>query len=247
MGVARGRRNSLLRPVLMAATLVLALEVPALSGPDPVAAHCPGGAQRYAWAQATKVVTNKGTWGSLAWANPAVCALGNGTGFTAEWVTACDDNCTPGISGWAQVGWVKRVGWSQPKGYCELAASPGGTGFGPPPALVEFTLAGVTQPYEVAEAGGTWWCFVNSVTRLSRSTSWMGFATADRVRSGGETMSFHSTIGVMSPSKFLLNDLRSLTNGTWQLINFDNPGPIEFPYGLDEPALGQLRNWTVPH
>lgn len=235
------------RRIALAVVLGLTFQAIPLASAPPVAAHCPGGSVDYAWATVGKFIANKGARGSLQWANPAVCALSNGTGFSAEWVTACDVTCYLGQDGWLQVGWHKHVGWTQPKGYCEFAASSGGTGFGGGTTVINFTLAAGTYPYEATEAGGNWYCFVNSVNRGSKSTTWMGFAVADTVRAGGETMSFHSTIGVMAPSKFLLNDVRGLISGSWSYIDFDPPGPIEYPYGLDEPASGQVRNWTVSH
>lgn len=229
-------------------TALLLLQVQSLVLAPSVSAHCPGGVHEYMWATAQRTYTsNKGAWASLQWANPAVCTPSDGPGFTAEWVTTCDDQCALGYDGWAQVGWVKRTGWSQPKGFCELAASEGGTGFGGPIYLIEFSLYGATYPYEVTEAGGTWWCFVNSITRASRSTTWMGFSYGDIVIAGGETIAPHSTIGVMAPSKFLLNDIRKLKNGTWSIADLNCCDATAFPYAKDEPAAGQLRNWTKAH
>ncbi len=235
------------RRIALAALLALTFQAIPLASAPPVAAHCPGGSVDYAWATVGKSIANKGARGSLQWANPAVCALSNGMGFSAEWVTACDVTCYIGQDGWLQVGWKKDVGWTRPKGFCEFAASSGGTGFGGGTTIISFSLAPGTYPYEVTEAAGNWYCFVNSVNRGSRSTTWTGFAVADTVRAGGETMSFHSTIGVMAPAKFLLNDVRGLIGGSWSFIDFDPPGTIEYPYGLDEPASGQVRNWTVSH
>lgn len=230
----------------IAAVVGLILTLSAFATAPGVSAHCPGGAHAYKYATAQKVLySNKGAWASLQWANPTVCTPSDGSGFSAEWTTTCDETCGPGY-GWAQVGWIKRTGWTQPKGYCELAASIGGSGYGSPPWLVEFPGTGTTDPYEVVEAGGTWWCFVDSVTRASRSTAWMGFAYGDKILAGGETIAPHSTIGVMAPSKFVLDDLRALVSGTWSLVDFSCCG-ADSPYGLDEPAVGRLRNWTNPH
>jgi hypothetical protein len=224
------------------------MQVPAYASAPSVEAHCPGGPNPdYRLATSAFGVTNHGARAYIAWGNPAVCALDNGTGFTGEWVNACDWHCLLGRDGWIEAGWHKRTGWSSPKGFCELAASQGGTGYGSPPVNVEFSLASQTHLYSTRTAGDSWWCDVAGQTRASRTTAWFGFSFADYVIAGGETMSPHSTIGAMAPASLLLSNIRRLTGSSWYVVNFPCCDAPDWPYGLDEPATGQLRNWTVPH
>jgi hypothetical protein len=172
----RVRLAGTLGHLCLALLLAAALQVPYMGSAPPVEAHCSGGAvPDYEWATETQDVVNRGARVYIGWANPAVCALNNGTGFTSEWITTCDWECSLGRDGWFQVGWVKRTGWANPKGYCELAASQGGTGFGGGTTIIEFALAAGTYQYNVREASSSWWCTVDGLTRASRTTAWAAF------------------------------------------------------------------------
>ena len=148
--------------------------------------------------------------------------------------------------GWIQVGWLKEFGWSQPKGYCELAAGNLGTGFGQPPWRVTYSLSPRTYYYEGYRSGTTWYCTINNATVTTRTTTWMGFQYADLILAGGEAQSTHTQIGAIAPAKLLLSDFRTLLTG-WSIVDLACCDATAFPYGKDEPAAGQLRNWTVNH
>jgi hypothetical protein len=218
----------------------------------PVAAHCPAVPHVYNYTTAqTTITSNEGVEGRIQWTDPTVCTPTDGPGFTAEWVTTCDYQCRIGYDGWVQVGWVKRTNYSQPRTFCELAASQGGTGFGPPPYLIElggsagtYTYTGFrsyTPPYDL------WNCMIEGSVKAQKLTSWMGFAYGDILIAGGETISQHSQMGKMYPSKLLLSDLAYINFGTYSTLNLSCCGTTASPWGKDEPAAGKLRNWTNAH
>lgn len=241
----RWSREPLFR-IFLSVALAVGLQVGALGNPERAAAHCVAGGVASAWATGSATFNgNFGVQGTIQPGNPAICAHVNGTGFSAEWVTSCDLQCSLGRDGWIQTGWIKRVGYAAPKGFCELAASFGGSGFGSPPLLVEFALTAVNHVHEGSYASSTWTCRLDGVSKTSKPFSWMGFSAGDIVIDGGETDSFHTTIGVMAPAKLQLTSLK-VKFTAWGLISFAAGSPV-FPYGLDAPAAGQLRNWTVAH
>lgn len=245
----RSRRSS---PVL-AICAAVALLVPSYTvNIAPVGAHCPGGANGYRYStMRTTITSNEGIEGRIQWTNPSLCLPSSGVTFSASWVTDCDYQCRLGTDGWIQTGWIKRQGYSQPRQFCELAASQGGTGFGGPIYLLEFGSPGTTQTYSgfrtYTPPYDTWECMIEGINKAQKLTSWMGFAYADRLIVGGETFAPHSQIGKNYPSKLLFSDLAYINFGTYSVLNMATISNLDAPYGQDEPAAGQLRIWTNPH
>lgn len=232
---------------LMVLLVALAFQVPQFADPMSTLAHCPGGTISYTYATSSRTLTNAGIKGNIDWTNPAVCALNNGSGTSAEWVTTCDWECKLGRDGWVQAGWIKRTGYSTPKGFCEIAASSGGSGFGPPPPIVEITLSSSTHLYNNFQTNSSWYCLIDS-PQMIRTTSWTGFAYGDILIAGGETISPHSQIGKMAPGKLLLSNLQSWSgSGNYSTLDLVCCVAPVAPYGMDEPQAGQLRNWTNAH
>lgn len=234
---------------LLALTSALTILLTSFVAAPKVEAHCPAVQHAYQHVTASKQqLNNDGARAKFGWVNPAVCTPTDGPGFSAEWITTCDFECDLGRDGWVQVGLIKRTGWAEPKWYCEFAASEGGGGFGPPPWIVEFVdLQESTILYQAYHTASDWKCAIRGVNMASKTTSWMGFSFGDVVLVGGEAISPHTQVGTMSPGKFLFSEIKYAVSTTWTSVNLVCCDVPPVPYGKDEPALAQFRNWTVPH
>jgi hypothetical protein len=147
-----------------------------------------------------------------------------------------------------QVGWKKNAAWSQSKGYCEFAASAGGTGFGNGTTIIDFTLQAAQHVYLFNESGGMHQCIVDNLFKGGVSTTWAGFTWADILIVGGESQSQHTQIGYMWPAKLTFTNIRQYSNNAWNLVALDPIAPaVVFPYGAELNGVGSMRNWTVQH
>ncbi len=221
-------------------------------GTDTALAHCPGtdpgaswrayaaGSQGFSW---TNV---EGMRARIEWGNGNPCSLPSGQAFTLESVTVCRDGT---CDGWLQVGWVKRQGYSGPNMYCEFAPKSGAVGKW---KIYEFPLSINThlytarQVYDPDRGEPMWQCLLGTTIKWDRTTSNMGLASGTYTVAQGETNARHATIGKMDPYRLHYTDIRYMNDSTWYISNLNlNSPPI--PYEVDEPLIGELRNWTIPH
>lgn len=237
------------RPMIVTFIAVTVLTSLSAFRPAPAAAHCPGtapdsGWRAYAWGNQSVVgagVTGVST--SLQWTDPNPCSNQFGNGFTLEAVTLCQ---TGVCNGWVQTGWIKRQGFSGgPKQTCEFAGEPG-TDFWvvvdiPLPTASEYTYK------FVHDAGDREWdCMRGSTVVAVRSSDAMGWQSGSYVNAQGEVNATHAQIGKMAPSKLQFSALQYQKSGSWSNMNVSLQ-PVAAPYGVDEPAVGQMRNWTNAH
>lgn len=97
--------------------------------------------------------------------------------------------------------------------------------------------------YDAADA--VWDCYLDGSGKFSRGS--MGFTQGTWLVAQGEVNATHGQIGAIAPAKTLFSDMqyRNAAN-LWPAFNVANL-VIDAPYGADEPAAGQMRNWTNAH
>ena len=238
-----GRRyrpiTTVLQGVILPTTMLLA------GPPAPAAAHCPGSAipnNGRHYAAGTRniagVAVAKGIRGNVGWVNPNVCTRPDGFAFSAEYMNICN---TGSCSGWVQVGWLKSQGNAAPQFYCEFKPVGG--------AAVRFqaplTQAQHAYKFDYDAFDGLWDCFLDGAGKFSRGN--MGFTQGTWLVGGGEVNATHAQIGAAAPAKLALTDMQ-YRNAANQWPAFDVANfVLNVPYGVDEPAVGQLRNWTNAH
>jgi hypothetical protein len=165
--------------------------------------------------------------------------------FTSENISVCIASvCT----GWVQVGWIWRYGWSQPQQFCEFAPSNGNTR-----QWLGAWMGVSTKTYRLDVQGSSWYCGLDQAQAWHKTTTYMGFSSGTHLVAQGETDSLWSQIGDVAigipPSTTLLDQMKYLYGSSW--LTFDVAGvDIAGPsgsgshYGVSEPAPGSLRNWT---
>lgn len=91
-----------------------------------------------------------------------------------------------------------------------------------------------------------WQCLLGTTIKWDRTTSNMGFASGTYTVAQGETNARHATIGKMDPYRLRYTDIKYMNGSTWNISNLNLHSTL-YPYGADEPLIGEFRNWTVPH
>jgi len=74
----------------------------------------------------------------------------------------------------------------------------------------------------------------------------MGWQSGKYLVVQGEANAVHAQIGTLLPSKLDFTSMQYKKSTTWYTFNIANMSNPGFPYGRDEPAAGQFRNWTDP-
>ncbi len=62
----------------------------------------------------------------------------------------------------------------------------------------------------------------------------------------GEAYAPRGQVGANAPIKLGYTVLQTRGGTTWSTTNYDLVSP-PWPYGNDEPAVGEFRNWTNAH
>lgn len=179
----------------------------------------------------------------IQWTNPNPCSRPDGGAFTLEGVNL---SRTGANDGWVQVGWVRRQAYSFPTMYCEFTPAPGGTGTW---ELTEYTIPSAsTYEYKMEYSPGAaaWACYLNGVGKRAHSSVEMGFVSGTWLAAQGETNATHAQIGKNAPDNLTIYAMAYKNAGSWTGMNISTNTP-PFPYGVDEPLVGQLRNWTNAH
>lgn len=126
--------------------------------------------------------------------------------------------------------------------YCEFAPD------GPGRVIKYFTVSAATHEYKgwrhVIGSDDVWSCAVDGTRKWGYTTGYMNFVSGNFLTAQGETDSLYSVIGKVWPATLLFTDLYYLASSCWCTINLTNVGADHAEYGADEPAAGQMRNWT---
>lgn len=161
-------------------------------------------------------------------------------GWVLEAVSICNNVAT--CSGWVQIGWRKHESWSDPQFYFEYQAVGGS------PIQLYAPLSHASHAYKLQYDAfdSVWDAYLDGVGKFSKGS--LGFTSGTYLTAQGEVNSTHTQIGRNAPNKLLFSDMQyQNAAGQWPAFNVDAPLIVESPYGADEPAIGQLRNWTNGH
>ena len=182
-----------------------------------------------------------------------ISVAANGVRASVEWTNpnVCTDESSHSISllkdlGWLQVGWFKAPGGTV-RGYCEVQNPTVPSKYDMDTFAVSSATHGYKFQYDTTDA--IWDCFLDDSGKAAYTLSFVGFSSSsDLVQAQGEAHAVHGQIGRMYPAKLLLYDMqyRKASDGAWPAVNV-TLDPVVFPYGRDEPAVGQLRVWTNAH
>jgi hypothetical protein len=173
--------------------------------------------------------------------SPTVCNLTSGDAFSGESITICyNDSC----DNFVQVGWIARQNHgTAPQMYCEYYSRLGGTDF-----KFFFPTYGATHNYSMTYDSPLWTCRLDGVFEVASNGAAFSAGAYHVVQ--GETNSTHTQIGLNSPLKLFYSSMqhRRAATGLWSTFDPDPANNIaDSPYGVDEPATAQFRNWTNAH
>lgn len=232
-------RRSFARLILGVAILATTTLVPA----QITAAHCPGtnpaDGRDYSADRKTFTQSYNGIKATIAWTSQSVCGVPAGNAFTLEATTLC---LSPTCTGHVQVGWVKAQTWADPLMFCEFHKNGG------PTTQYFFTLSHATHTFAFTydSFDSIWDCLLDGSGKASLGS--MGWSSGTFANVQGEVNSVHATIGVPAPGKLLFSALtiRNASTSVWSPWD-PNSLYVESPYGGDEPATDQFRNWTNAH
>lgn len=211
-----------------------------------VEAHCPGGVAGYRYSRAEAFPTARtGIRGWIGYVNANPCTNNSGNAFSAHWLGLSRNSSSVGF---VQVGMMKRQGWSLPRHYCEFVGNDNGFGH-----LHDATtsLSATTHHYRFStffsEGTTQWECQVDGAPKFHTHTvGELGWSSGTMLQVAGEAYTTHGQIGANAPSKLGYTVLQSRSGSTWSTTNYGLVSPPA-PYGNDEPASGEFRNWTNAH
>lgn len=236
-----------LRRIMVVATIAALVAMGMPSGAGVASAHCPGGAPKRTNVVGTLILggASTGIEGWIGYTNPNPCANNQGNAFSAEYVTL---SRTWDNQGWVQTGWIKRQGWSAPRYYCEFTGNNNGFWHLHDGTTAISATTHKWRFHTITSEGQTdWHCeFDGSPIIHTHSVGQLGFNSGVHLQSGGEAYAEHGQIGTNAPSKLGFTVLKHRSGTLWVTTNYGFGAPPA-PYGLDEPAVGQLRNWTNAH
>ncbi|HET7736077.1 MAG TPA: hypothetical protein VFK52_08900 [Nocardioidaceae bacterium] len=215
---------------LTAAALVVVLLAVVRS--SPAAAHCPdAGNNGYHYVSGGNGNHNfKSVRTRIGWIHsPNVCNSISAYSISIVRTSGAD-------TGWLQVGWVFRAGYTKPMGYCERNPLPSGTGTY---ALTEYTVPEQAQFYTYEKNDvDTFECKINGVLERSTPEAYIGFINGGWVPVQAEALANQVQLGRVAPDwlAFTATD-RIVAGGTaWSAMTVGGVGSDDPVWNFRQPV-----------
>lgn len=193
---------------------LITLVVGLLLVPVPARAHCPGGFQ-YLYVAGGNSITVESARTRIGWMGSS-----NVCNSDASYSVSIVNNAAS--TGWVQVGWIYRNGYSSPKGYCERKPQNNGTGSY---ALTEYNVDSTEQLYSYFFNNlEQFECRIGGETLRVSHKDWLGFSRGEWVPVQAEAHAPHVQLGRIAPDWLTFSDAEKITpsgGGSWSNLQVD--------------------------